>query len=163
MLPTALALDGRYGNCRVAAHSADEKPGGRDKRHERRDGSGTLSELLSQQGCHRPSEERHTIRTDQAAVCGSRVADQGGVCGIPEVGEDLVLCHRRGTLYFGMGPRLPSGIPTHQTHHRSDRQCPRDSPHGNGDRQGAHGHQEEPRHHPGQRVQELLQPSEPIL
>ena len=25
--------------------------------------------------------------TDQAAVCGSRVADQGGVCGIPEVGE----------------------------------------------------------------------------
>ena len=28
-------------------------------------GVAQLSELLSQQGCHRPSEERHTIRTDQ--------------------------------------------------------------------------------------------------
>ena len=34
------------------------------------------------------------VQTDEAAVCGARVPDQGGECGVPTSSEDLFLCGR---------------------------------------------------------------------
>ena len=58
MLSAAVAIDGRYSHRYFATHRTNEKPSGRDERHERRRMHSTLSQLVAQQGRHSAGNQR---------------------------------------------------------------------------------------------------------
>ena len=122
-----------------------------------------LSELFPDQRGHRPGEGRCPAGADQVALCRPGDTDERGERGFPPSSEDFFLRGGRGALHLGMGARLPSGVPQHTSHCQPHRAGTGHRPYGDGHRQGARRHQEEPGHGGCGRVQEFLQPSEPVL
>ena len=164
MLPTSghhLRGDGHRG---VATHRTDEKPGGCRPLYGGAGVRGTLPQLLPFEGADQGGEGRPDGGWYEAPVCGPGDPEQGGLHRVSPAAPHLVLCHRRGALHLGVGPRLQARIPpAARRHRRYQPPRPNTDPHRFGHPQGAAGHHQEPAHGEGQPVCILLQPPQPLL
>ena len=163
MLPVAGHADGRRCDRHIAADRPDEESGRRHAHLLGRVGDRAFPEFVAQQDRRGAGSAGRARRQDQIALFRTRVAHQGGQRGVPAQDKGFVLRHRRGALHFGVGTRLPPGVPPHPADHQRDRLGAADRPDGYGHAQGAARHPEESGHVRRLGLQIVVQPPEPLL